>query len=142
MNLGTGPPLGPTSPNPGDYCTSPGPAKGLYSPGKPFPNYISSIWCGRTKEWRVNYSLYYVHDGSMSEGHKHDWESATVVWTDDGSNATWQCNSLILSYHGQYHRYTRSAIQSVDKDDYRNENIGGMNAHPKVYVGFINTKIS
>ena len=52
-----------------------------YMLGNPFPVYVGAANCGGT--WRVNYDLYYVHDGVMLEGHKHDWEGATVVCRAD-----------------------------------------------------------
>ncbi|KAF2123232.1 hypothetical protein BDV96DRAFT_481445 [Lophiotrema nucula] len=45
-----------------------------YSRGDPFPVYVSASWCPDDIEWRINYDVYYVHDGASCAGHKHDWE--------------------------------------------------------------------
>lgn len=89
--------------NPGEGCPDPGPYHGgrslndrsllqdveatnewaAYSPGNPFPVYVSATWCGDKKEWRVNYDVYYAHDGASGAGHRHDWEGVTVVFKPD-----------------------------------------------------------
>lgn len=46
-----------------------------------------AAYCGDS--WRVNYDLYYVHDGVILEGHRHDWEGVTVVFKMDPSGADW-----------------------------------------------------
>jgi hypothetical protein len=61
----------------------------------------------------MTYSLYYVsvsrlrllsyyitdrrgrHDGAMSEGHRHDWESATVTWTSKGGDL-WDRSVILI----------------------------------------------
>ena len=47
--------------NPGASCNNPGDYHGAYTLGKPFPVYIGASWCG--KVWKMNFDLYYVHDG-------------------------------------------------------------------------------
>ena len=37
----------------------------------------------------MNYDVYYVHDGVLLEGHRHDWEGVTVVFKRDPSGADW-----------------------------------------------------
>lgn len=37
----------------------------------------------------MNYDLYYVHDGVVLEGHRHDWEGVTVVFKQDPSGVDW-----------------------------------------------------
>lgn len=37
----------------------------------------------------MNYDLYYVHDGVIFEGHRHDWEGVTVVFKKDPSGVDW-----------------------------------------------------
>ena len=41
--------------------------------------------CGES--WRVNYDVYYVHDGVVLEGHRHDWEGVTVDFKRDSGGA-------------------------------------------------------
>lgn len=88
-NPGTGPdelkglPHGPLSYNPGADCTNPGPYHGAYSLGNPFPVYASAAWCGDHGGWRINYDVYYVHDGNLGIGHKHDWEGVTILFAKD-----------------------------------------------------------
>ncbi|KAH0551444.1 hypothetical protein GP486_007341, partial [Trichoglossum hirsutum] len=135
-NPGTDGDLGPAGIWPGVDCTDPGPYNGAYSKGNPFPLYVTAKYCSSLKQWRVTYSAYYVHDGVMSEGHRHDWESATVVWKDNGDNL-WQRNALILSQHSGHAIYGWGDINSVDGEgDVRDESTGAYKAHPKVYVGF------
>jgi len=31
----------------------------------------------------LNYDLYYVHDGNLEAGHKHDWEGVTIIFAKD-----------------------------------------------------------
>jgi hypothetical protein len=60
-----------------------------YTKGKPFPIYVSCRYCppkdgnSAEGEWRINYDLYYVHDGALKAGHKHDWEGVTIVFKTD-----------------------------------------------------------
>jgi hypothetical protein len=56
-NPGTDDPIGP---NPGEDCTDPKRANGLFSFGGTFPNYIGAAWCGGDATWRINYAVYYV----------------------------------------------------------------------------------
>ena len=37
----------------------------------------------------MNFDLYYVHDGVILEGHRHDWEGVTVVFKKDSSGVDW-----------------------------------------------------
>ncbi|KAI9702550.1 MAG: hypothetical protein M1836_001030 [Candelina mexicana] len=128
-NPGTGPTLD------GSNCRNPGKYSGPFSKGEPFPAYFSTVWCGKIGEWRINYSLYFSHDTT----HKHDWESATMTFSEKqkGSN-TWYRDTLILSQHTGHAKKKYSEVESVnmvpgDMDvrpiDGRNKN------HPKVYVG-------
>lgn len=88
-NPGTGYLGGVPSLNPGQWCNNPGPFKGPYSDGNPFPVYVSAAYCEGLQEWRVNYALYYVHTGHLLDGQKHDWESVTVVFKRDVDNEDW-----------------------------------------------------
>lgn len=63
----------PPSFDPGEDCTDPGPYNGDLSPGDPFPVYTDGVYCQGDNTWRINYNLYFVHDGSTSAGHVHDW---------------------------------------------------------------------
>ena len=143
-NPGTGPSGGPlgANPNPGD-CRTPGPWNGIYSQGASFPNYINAIYCTDRDQWRVTYSLYYVHDGALSEGHKHDWESATVAWgrAPDGSDQ-WQRQALILSEHSGHNTYSWNDIESVDDAGDRDESTGQYKRHPKVSLDGIQRLVS
>lgn len=127
---------GPVGPNPGEDCRDPLPANGKFSPGGMFQNYITVLKCGDT--WRINYSIYYVHDGAGSEGHRHDWESATVVLRQDpGGKDMWHRDSLVLSFHDTWHSKSWKDIQTVNMDgDLRDTTVGKLKMHPKVYVGF------
>ncbi|KAI9676164.1 MAG: hypothetical protein M1817_000909 [Caeruleum heppii] len=140
-NPGTGPPKGPTGTDPGDFCTDPGPWNGLYSQGASFPNYIYPKYCGGDDTWRVVYSIYWVHDGAASAGHKHDWESATVQWKRDQPGLDeWHRDALILSQHGDQVKKGWGDIQTVDIDpdahDLEDQTVGRYRQHPKVYNGF------
>jgi hypothetical protein len=85
---------GPPGADPGDDCTGPGDYHdGGYNLGNPFPIYISAKYCDNHKQWRVTYSVYWVHDGALSEGHRHDWESATVAWTSNDGGTNWDRNA-------------------------------------------------
>ena len=37
----------------------------------------------------MNYDVYYVHDGVILEGHRHDWEGVTPVFKQDASGVDW-----------------------------------------------------
>lgn len=93
-NPGTdAPDFGPAGANPGDDCTGPGDYReGGYNLGNPFPVYVSAKYCDNHQQWRVTYSLYWVHDGALSEGHRHDWESATVAWSSSDGGTNWDRN--------------------------------------------------
>ncbi|MCJ1430265.1 hypothetical protein MMC29_008182, partial [Sticta canariensis] len=139
-NPGSGNKRGTASANPGEDCTDPGPYDGAYSPGRPFPVYLSAAFCG--DNWRVNYDLYYVHDGVLLEGHRHDWEGVTVVFKRDPTGADWwHRDSVIYNKHGWRDHYNWIDLQTVQVDrpgasDISEEVIGNNRAHPKVYVGF------
>jgi hypothetical protein len=55
-----------------------------YTEGSSFPVYVGAAWCGNGNngdgEWYIDYDLYYVHDGNLEAGHRHDWEGVTVVF--------------------------------------------------------------
>ncbi|KAG8534388.1 uncharacterized protein KY384_001233 [Bacidia gigantensis] len=139
-NPGTDGDKGTASVNPGADCTNPGTYNGAYTLGNPFPVYVGAAYCGDT--WRVNYDLYYVHDGVMLEGHKHDWEGATVVFKKDPSGADWWYrDSIIDNEHGWKNHYGWGDIITVNVDtgeftDVKDETVGKRLNHPKVYVGF------
>lgn len=95
------------------------------------------MYCSDKDQYRVTYSLYYVHDGALSEGHRNDWESATVAWSrqTDGADE-WVRDQLILSEHSGHKTYSWSDIESVDDSTDQDEGTGQNKTHPKVYVGF------
>ncbi|KAI9786311.1 MAG: hypothetical protein M1816_008052 [Peltula sp. TS41687] len=129
----------PLTADPGDDCTDPGPYNGRFSPGIPFPNYITAFYCGFENTWRVKYDIYYVHDGDLGPGggHKHDWEGAMVVWKEDPGDADmWHRDRLVLSQHSGHASRGWGEIQSVDGvGDVKDDN-GKYRKHPKVYAGF------
>ncbi|KAL8722891.1 MAG: hypothetical protein Q9181_007403 [Wetmoreana brouardii] len=143
-NPGTDGPKGPLGPNPDEDCTDPGPAKGPYSPGKPFPNYISVVKYDDSQTWRINYSLYHVHDGAGSQSHKHDWEGATVVLREDSPRSDmWHREAFILSQHSGRKAKSWGEIESINlPDDLRDGNVGAKKRHPMVYVSFFKQLIS
>lgn len=132
--------FGTGSVNPGAHCTNPGPYDGAYSHGNRFPVYMSAAYCGDS--WRVNYDLYYVHDGVIFEGHRHDWEGVTVVFKKDPSGVDWwHRQSVIFNKHGWHDHYIWDSLETVQVDipgnsDVRDETVGNNKNHPKVYVGF------
>ncbi|KAI9665184.1 MAG: hypothetical protein M1831_002194 [Alyxoria varia] len=132
-NPGTGRIVGP---NPGEDCRDPPDAHGLFTLGDSFPNYITTEQCN-PGEWRITYSLYYVHDGAGSQGHKHDWESATVVFKEDapGSNM-FRRDALILSAHDGKAGKPYGEVESVAMPDDVSKTDERDLAHPKVYVSF------
>jgi len=82
-NPGTDGRFGTASYNLGADCTNPGPYHGAYTLGNDFPVYTSASWCGGDSVWKLNYDLYYVHDGNLEAGHKHDWEGVTIIFAKD-----------------------------------------------------------
>ncbi|MCJ1427845.1 hypothetical protein MMC29_005751 [Sticta canariensis] len=162
-NPGSGNKRGTGSANPGADCTDPGPHDGAYTLGRPFPVYLSAAFCADS--WRVNYDVYYVHDGVLLEGHRHDWEGVTVVFKrDDSGDDLWHRDSVIYNKHGWRDQYDWRDLQTVqvyvtviegsyeymymligffqwisdplEASDILEEMIGNKRAHPKVYVGF------
>ncbi|KAL9634913.1 MAG: hypothetical protein Q9164_003798 [Protoblastenia rupestris] len=113
---------------------------GLYSEGNSFPNYIVKQYCSGDDSWRVSYNIYFVHDGvsSWMGGHRHDWESATVIWKrDQEGNDWWHRGSVFLSQHKGGEKSPFSSFQTVDGiDDVREEKTENGKKHPKVWVGF------
>ena len=100
VKLGSNPPeknpgtdsfdFGPAGAAPGADCTGPGDyQEGGYNLGNPFPVYVSAKYCDSHQQWRVTYSVYWVHDGALSEGHRHDWESVTVAWKSSDGGTNW-----------------------------------------------------
>ncbi|KAL9633652.1 MAG: hypothetical protein Q9164_004574 [Protoblastenia rupestris] len=138
-NTGTNSPYGP---NPGEDCRDPGPVNGPFSLGASFPNYITTVYCGET--WRITYSIYYVvighsHDGAEGpgRGHKHDWESATVVFKQNKGGADlWHRDALILSQHKNKVTRGWGEIQTVNLDGDLTATDLKYRAHPKIYAGF------
>ena len=109
----------------------------MYTAGDSFPNYINAVYCTDRDQWRVTYSLYYQHDGALSEGHKHDWESATVVWGRRADKADWwHREQLVLSQHGGSKTFKWEDTQNVNDATDQDESTGKYRRHPKVYVGF------
>ncbi|KAI9720864.1 MAG: hypothetical protein M1812_002703 [Candelaria pacifica] len=107
--------------------------KGPFTKGEPFPVYFSVVWCG--VQWKINYSLYYTHD----VGHKHDWESVTVTFSEwpKGSNK-WYRDSVYASQHSGKEENKWWEIQTVNMrgDDMDVRPIDGLNKlHAKIYVG-------
>ncbi|KAF8539942.1 hypothetical protein BDD12DRAFT_735900 [Trichophaea hybrida] len=133
-NPGTAVPLGP---NPGENCPSPGSWTGAYSPGNPFPTYFAVKYCSGDDSWRINYNLYFSHDGMGSIGHRHDWEWVAAIWKKcDGSSDQWCRNRLVRSFHKSDKNNDWSGIQNTinGKDEIRN--LGDKNKHhPLIYVG-------
>ena len=112
-----------------------------YSLGNPFPVYVSAAFCG--DNWRINYDLYYVHDGVLLEGHKHDWEGVTVVFKPEATMQNWWYrDSMIYNKHGDHNQYDWGDIITVDVDvfpgptDFMDETVGNKKKHGKVFVGF------
>lgn len=81
---------------------------------------MTAKYCDKVDEWWVNYDLYYVfvnptpvfksrrltlmfdysHDGVMSLlGHRHDWESVTVIWQRDPEGDWWHREVSIFNNH-------------------------------------------
>lgn len=83
QNPGTDGTFGTASYNPGADCTNPGDYHGAYTLGNDFPVYSSASWCCGDNVWKLNYDLYYVHDGNLEAGHGHDWEGVTIVFAKD-----------------------------------------------------------
>ncbi|KAF2664509.1 hypothetical protein BT63DRAFT_483213 [Microthyrium microscopicum] len=136
-NPGTDGNLGPAGIWTGVDCTDPGPYNGAYTKGRSFPLYVTPKYCSDLNQWRITYSVYYVHDGAMSEGHRHDWEDVTVVWTPTENEDNWQRNSVLLSQHGGRAHLGWGDVETVNGDeDVRDTSHGNYRAHPKVYVGF------
>ncbi|KAL8707122.1 MAG: hypothetical protein Q9220_007799 [cf. Caloplaca sp. 1 TL-2023] len=140
MNPGTDGPRGPASINPGVDCTNPGPYTGEMSPGDPFPVYVGATWCEQQNVWKLNYDVYYVHDGSLSAGHKHDWEGVTIVFAKhpDAAGGDWWYRAGATYNHHQSHDWfeyddlvTVSGASAVG-----DTKVGKKLEHPKVYVGF------
>ncbi len=164
QNPGSGSDKGTASINPGADCTNPGPYQGDYSPGNAFPVYTSASWCGDVDVWKLNFDLYYVHDGNLLAGHRHDWEGVTIVFARDpaANGDNWWYRAVSLNSHSLYNsnlltqtqgaqynhhekhdwfKYSELITVTVDTpdasaSDIRNE-VSGLNLnHPKAYVGF------
>ncbi|KAF2254308.1 hypothetical protein BU26DRAFT_410465, partial [Trematosphaeria pertusa] len=138
-NPGADSPRGPPSINPGQDCTDPGPYYGDYSPGNPFPVYVSATWCPDQQEWRLTFDVYYVHDGNLSAGHPHDWEGIIVVFRKDpGARGEdwWVASGVIFNRHHWHDYYDWADVNTVSGlDDVRADVLGSGKNHPKVYVG-------
>ena len=130
--------------NPGEDCTDPGPYTGAYSRGNPFPVYVGTAWCGDDAVWKLNYDIYYVHEGNMLAGHDHDWEGITIVFSrDPGAKGEdwWRRAGAHYNRYNNHDWYKYSDLVSVvvegPGDNYVASEIPGGNLkHPKVYVGF------
>ena len=103
---------------------------------------MTGVHCPDDDSWRVNYDLYYVHDGVMMEGHKHDWEGVTVIFKKDPTNGDWwQRDSIVYDEHGWKNHYAWGDVITVAVDvpgetDVKDETVGKKLNHPKVFVGF------
>ncbi|KAF2023068.1 hypothetical protein EK21DRAFT_81678, partial [Setomelanomma holmii] len=42
------------------------------------PVYTSAV--NGADEWRLDFAVYYVHDGNLGAGHHHDWEGVSIVF--------------------------------------------------------------
>lgn len=149
-NPGTDGPEGTASINPGADCTNPGDRPHEMSLGNDFPVYASSAWCPGDggDVWKVNYDVYYVHDGNLEAGHKHEWEGITVVFAKDPASkdgdAWWYRAGAQYNHHSAHDWFNWSDLITVDVDntgDVNTGNVGSTEAgknlkHPKAYVGF------
>ncbi|KAI9717019.1 MAG: hypothetical protein M1812_004954 [Candelaria pacifica] len=145
-NPGTGGAKGVASFNPGVDCTDPGPYVGPYSLGNAFPVYTSATWCGGPDNvWKLNYDLYYVHDGNLEAGHKHDWEGVTIIFAKDPAakgGDWWYRAGAQYNHHSHHDWFMYSELHTVTVDipgagsDVSTQTAGLNLNHPKVYVGF------
>ncbi|KAL3695690.1 hypothetical protein R1sor_009766 [Riccia sorocarpa] len=134
QNPGTSVPL---TLSPGAGCPSPGNWNGTYSLGNPFPTYWAMTYCPDDASWRINYNLYFSHDGMGGIGHKHDWEWVAAIWKScDEGNDLWCRVRLIRSFHRTPKSEDWGSIQNTinSKDEIRH--LGDKNKHhPLIYVG-------
>ncbi|KAF2106743.1 hypothetical protein BDV96DRAFT_607212 [Lophiotrema nucula] len=137
-NPGTDAPHGPSSINPGADCRDPGGYRGDYTQGNPFPVYVSAQFC--VDQWRIDYTLYYVHDGNLNAGHIHDWEGVSVVFRKDPAATDnedwWRAHGVIFRVHGDHFFYNWQEIYTVSGlRDVRDDKFANAKNHVKVYVG-------
>lgn len=121
----------------GANCNDPAVEKGPRTKTHAFPNYITTSYCGPAghpdERWLVTYSIYYVRDS----GHRHDWESATVVWKRVRADQDWWYRyELIISNHGTRHKRLWTQIESSETtEDIINGGSTHSSLHPHVYSG-------
>ncbi|CCX07008.1 hypothetical protein FPQ18DRAFT_327623 [Pyronema domesticum] len=125
-----------SDPSPGYGCPSPGHWSGTYSNGNPFPTYYNVKYCPGDQSWRINYNLYFSHDGMSGNGHRHDWEWVAVIWKRCGGSDMWCRNRLVRSFHSTQKSNNWSGIQNTINGKNELRRLGDKNKHhPLIYVG-------
>lgn len=99
--------------------------------GDPFPVYVTGVYCGGDRTWRIIYSLYYPQDWT----HRHDWEHAIVVWGKDvkrgGERDWWARINLHLSQHTGYNKLPWTSATAHDDPYSSSPNRGEIGSHPR-----------
>ncbi|KAH4596323.1 hypothetical protein HBI60_227970 [Parastagonospora nodorum] len=121
--------------DPGADCTNVGPYHGDLSLGDLFPVWTSTTYCN--DEWRIDYGVYYVHDGNLSAGRQPDWQGVSVGFSRAVPGEDWWLRSgVIFRRHKNHNLFGLGDVQTVDghKDIHR-DRMDLNRVHPKVYVG-------
>ncbi|KAF2418400.1 hypothetical protein EJ08DRAFT_683897 [Tothia fuscella] len=97
---------------------------------------VTARYCGTRREWWLNYSVYYVHDGNLLAGHRHDWEGITIIFKQarEGEDV-WVRHTAVYNRHDKHDIFEWNELETVwGEGDVTTS--GNDRYHPKVYVGF------
>lgn len=103
---------------------------GCPAKGSNFPTFYSVKKCNDT-EVRVVFNIYFVKDGFVPGGHKHDFEHFILVWKKNGNS--WSRDRMLLGRHG--HHVTQ-AWRSAESWDGSRGSAGLGREFPRIFVGW------